>query len=255
MADGFRVRGLAVRRGERLVLDGVDVDIAASSVTGILGPNGAGKSTLLMAMAGLLRYEGLIELEGRSLSQWKPPERARRLAYVPQRSGLSAPLPVRAVVAQGRYPHHGPLAAPRRSDWEAVAHAMERADVTAIAERPFDALSGGEQRRVLLARALATEARVILLDEPTASLDVGHALALHALLRTLARDGYAVAVVLHHLDDARERTDRALLLKDGRVVAFGPSLEVVAADRVRATYGVELIERGGLGFRLPAEGA
>lgn len=248
---GLVVRGLSVWRGGRQVLDGVEAEVPPGAITGVLGPNGAGKSTLLMAMAGLLPFEGKVALDGRDLHAHRPFERARRLAYVPQRSGLSAPLPVAEVVGQGRFPHHGPLAAPSRADREAVVRAMDRADVGAIASRPFDALSGGEQRRVLLARALATEARTIVLDEPTASLDVGHALALHALLRDLADDGYAIAVVLHHLDDARLRTDRAVLLAGGRVVAAGPSREVIDRDRVLAVYGVELIEGGGLGFRLP----
>ncbi len=251
MADGLAVRELRVRRGARSVLRGIDATIPPGAITCVLGPNGAGKSTLLMAMAGLLAFEGAIDLDGRPLHAFKPFERARRLAYVPQRSGLSAPFSVAAVVGQGRFPHHGALASPRRADREAVARAMDRADVTAIAARPFDALSGGEQRRVLLARALATEARTILLDEPTASLDVGHALALHGLLRALADEGYAIAVVLHHLDDARERTDRAILLDAGRVAAAGPSRDVVDHDHVRAVYGVDLVEGGGLGFRLP----
>jgi iron complex transport system ATP-binding protein len=251
MTEGIVVRRLDVSRGARRVLRGVEAEVPPGAITGVLGPNGAGKSTLLMAVAGLLPFEGAIELDGRDLRGFKAFDRARRLAYVPQRSGLSAPFPVASVVGQGRFPHHGPLASPRRIDREAVERAMARADVTAIADRPFDALSGGEQRRVLIARALATEARTIVLDEPTASLDVGHALALHALLRELADEGYAIAVVLHHLDDARERTDRAVLLDAGRVAAAGPSREVVAAERVRAVYGVELVEGGGLGFRLP----
>ena len=248
---GLVVRGLSVHRGKRWVLRDVEADVPPGAITGVLGPNGAGKSTLLMAMAGLLPFEGVVELDGRDLRGWRAFERARRLAYVPQRSGLSAPFSVASVVAQGRFPHHGPLARPRRIDREAVDRALVRADVTAIENRPFDALSGGEQRRVLIARALATEARTIVLDEPTASLDVGHALALHVLLRALADAGYAIAVVLHHLDDARERTDRAVLLDAGRVAAVGPSREVVDAERVRAIYGVELVEGSGLGFRLP----
>lgn len=255
MGEGGEVRlaaeGITVRRGDRAVLSGVDLALRARTITGILGPNGAGKSTLLMALAGLLSVaEGSIHLEGRPLKTWTARERAQRLAYVPQKTALAAPLTVREVVELGRFPHRGAFGAMAAADRRAVDRALEGAYVTHLPHRRFDALSGGEQRRVLLARALATEASTILFDEPTASLDVAHALALHRRLRELAEEGLTIAVVLHDLDDARRCTDRALLLDAGRPVAEGPSPEVVRPEHVRAVYGVELVEGGALGFRL-----
>ncbi len=249
----IRARGVRVRRGAREVLRGVDLDARAGEVTSVLGPNGAGKSTLLRALAGLLPCEGEIEVGGAALLGLSPRARAQTIAYVPQRTQLQSALPVAAVVAQGRYAHTGGLGRPGGADRRAIASALARTGLEALADRAFDRLSTGEQRRVLLARALATGAPTLLLDEPTEALDVGHSLALHALLRSLAEDGRTVVAVLHGLDDARRHTDRAILLQDGAVVAAGPSDEVVSAAPVREVYGVTLREREGLAFALAPE--
>lgn len=248
MPEALRCRGLRVRRGKRVVLHDVDLDAPRGQVTAILGPNGAGKSTLLRALAGLLSFEGSVHVGGRALSELDRIERARSLAFVPQQSLLASSLPVRRVVAQGRFPHRRGLGGLTRADHDAVAKAMARADVQPLADRPFTRLSFGEQRRVLLARGLATGADVLLLDEPAASLDIAHALSLYALLRELAEDGHGVIVVLHHLDAALQHTDHALLLNEGHAVAHGPTPEVIGRGTVRHVYGVEMIEGGGLGF-------
>lgn len=250
----IEAKDLCVRRGARRILDGVAFEARAGDVTAILGPNGAGKSTLLKALAGLLPIErGEVCLEGITLGELNARERATRLAYVPQRTLLSSGLPVATVVAHGRYAHTRGLGRPGPADLEAIASAMERTDVAGLGSRRFDRISTGEQRRVLLARALATEARAILLDEPTEALDVRHALELHELLRELAADGYALAVVLHDLDAARRFTDRATLIDGGAVVRAGATSEVIESDAVREVYGVELLENTALGFSLGSE--
>lgn len=247
----LEARDVTVRRGGREVLVDVSLETVRGAVTGVLGPNGAGKSSLLLAMLGALP-EGLergeVTLEGRPLPSWTADERAQRVAYVPQSTELTAPLTVRSVVAMGRRARRGwaPWSTPRGDG--AVDEAMERTDVAGLAERRFDALSGGEQRRVLLARALATEARVVLLDEPAASLDVGHGLALYARLRELAVDDYALLVVMHDLDDALRFTDRAIMLDGGRVVAAGPTEEVITSERIGKVYGVHMHADAGLRF-------
>jgi iron complex transport system ATP-binding protein len=248
--EGLRAEGVTVARGRRPVLHGVDFAASPGEVACVLGPNGAGKSTLLRALAGLSPFGGRITLDGAPLDRLDARARARRLAFVPQRTALGAALSVETVVGQGRFAHTGGLGRPGAADRRAVAHALERADVARLRHRRFDRLSAGEQRRVLLARALATEARTVLLDEPTAALDVRHALELHALLRELADDGFCLVVVLHALDAARRHTDRATLLCDGAVVASGPTAEVVSPEPVRRVYGVELEEDAALGFRL-----
>ncbi|MCB9597898.1 MAG: ABC transporter ATP-binding protein [Sandaracinaceae bacterium] len=247
----IEARDLTVTRDGRKVLDRVAFHAAAGEVTSILGPNGAGKSTLLAALAGLLPIEaGEVSIGGARLGELTAMQRARRVAYVPQRTELRSALQVETVVSHGRYAHQAGLGRPGPADLEAVEDALRKADVLELRGRRFDHLSTGEQRRVLLARALATQAEVILLDEPTAALDVRHALELHALLEALADDGLCLVAVLHGLDAARRHTRRATLIDRGVVVAAGPSDEVIAPDFVRAVYGVELVEDAALGFRL-----
>lgn len=246
----LQAQNLIVRRGQRRVLDDVHVEAHAGEVLCVLGPNGAGKSTLLKTLAGLLPYEGLVSLAGQSLETIDPRSRARRLAYVPQRSELTSALPVEAVVSQGRYAHGGVLSQPTAQDMEAVTEAISRTRIEALRRRRFTELSEGERRRVLLARALATGARTVLLDEPTGDLDVRSGLELFALVRSLADQGYCVVVVLHQLDDARRFTDRAVLLEAGVVSRRGTAAEVVSPDPVREVYGVELEADAALGFSL-----
>jgi iron complex transport system ATP-binding protein len=246
----LHARDVAVVLGGRRALDGVAFDAEFGTITALLGPNGAGKTTLLRALAGLAAHDGRIELCGTPIAELDARERSRRLAYVPQRSLLTSRLPVHTVVGHGRFAHRGGLARLSHEDRRAIDTAMARADVTHLAGREFPELSHGEQRRVLLARALATEARVLLLDEPTASLDIPHALSLLTTLRALAQDGHCIVAAVHQLDDALRFTDRALLLHEGRQAAFGPSRLVISAENVERVYGVQLVAGGALGFRL-----
>jgi iron complex transport system ATP-binding protein len=234
------VSGLAIARGGRRVVEGVSFAAAPGRVTALIGPNGAGKSTLLKACLGLLPVAGGgARLGGDDLLALPRAARARRIAYVPQRSLLAAGLPVRAVVAMGRYAHGGPLARPRAVDRQAVDAALAATDALDFAERRFDQLSTGEAQRVLVARALATGAGTILMDEPTAGLDLGHALTLLGLIRRLAAEGRTLLVVLHHLDEVREVADRALLLVAGRLQGDGAVAEVLTAEALRSAFGVE----------------
>jgi iron complex transport system ATP-binding protein len=244
---------LTVVRGQRPVLQDLSFTASAGSITVLLGPNGAGKSTALKCILGLLPYQGEVTLGGQPAAALEPRTRARLVAYVPQHSSLDAPLPVRDVVAQGRFAHEGdnPFARPSRSEQAAVEAALARTDLQPLADRLFTTLSYGERRRVLLARALATHAPLLLLDEPTAALDVGHALHLLATLREIARGGTAVVMVLHQLQEAAAVADRALLLAGGRTVGNGAVAEVIAPGPVRAVYGVEMIAGGQFACRLP----
>jgi len=249
-APALSLARVSARLGGRAVLDGIDVEVEHGEVFAVLGPNGAGKSTLLRAAAGLLRVEGEVRLDGHPLHALDRAERARRLAYVPQQSALESPLSVRRVVAQGRYAFGRGLGGLSREDARRVDEALEIADVTELARRRFTELSHGERRRVLLARAIATSARLILLDEPTAALDVAHTLAFFTLLQRLASEGYALFVVLHDLAHVLDHADRALLLRRGAPVASGTVDEVVTPARVREVYGVEMVAGGSIGYRL-----
>ncbi|MGB5374031.1 MAG: ABC transporter ATP-binding protein [Polyangiales bacterium] len=246
---------MSVTLSGRTVLRDIDLEAHPGEVLALLGPNGAGKSTLLKALAGLLPYEGRVEIAETDVAALSPRDRARRISYVPQRSLLRSALSVEEVVALGRYVHGGSFGGMSKSDKEAIDHALLTAHADALRDRIFTQLSVGEQQRVLLARALASDAPILLLDEPTAALDVGEGMAVLRLIRTLAARKHTLIVVLHDLADALSTTDRALLLKDGRVVEQGQTREVISAEPIRAVYGVKLIENARIGFETDSETA
>ncbi|MCX5608213.1 heme ABC transporter ATP-binding protein [Streptomyces sp. NBC_00047] len=217
--------GLHVRLGQREVLAGIDLTARAGEVLALVGPNGVGKSTLLAALAAdLPAASGEIRIDGRPVGDWSAPELALRRSVLPQSAALSFPFPVEDVVRMGRAPWAGtPLA---DADEEAVAAAMAATEVTYFAARPFSALSGGERARVALARVLAQRAPLLLLDEPTAALDLRHQELVLRICRERAAAGDAVVVVLHDLGLAAAYADRAAVLHDGRMAAAGPPAEV-----------------------------
>jgi iron complex transport system ATP-binding protein len=251
MAEGVRLQaeGLTVQRGQRRILSEISFDFSGGQVVALLGPNGAGKSTLLKVLAGLLPFSGRLHLDGREARALDRLERARQVAYVPQHSALDAALPVRQVMAHGRFAHRDQWGRPNRHDQAAIDHAMDLTDTHRLADRAFCRLSYGERRLVLVARALATQARVLLLDEPTAALDVTHALSLVHLLRDLATRGCLILVALHQLNEAAQAGDQALLLDHGRLIALGPAREVIADEPIRSVYGVDLVPAAQFGFR------
>ena len=237
----LRLDGVGYRTGGRPLLEGVDLAVAPGDCLGLIGPNGAGKTTLLRLAAGLLTpTSGGIRLGDRPLDELGRREIARRLGYVPQRPQLDAAFSVRAVVLTGRTPH------PRRFQLETAAdrriadEALARADLVALAERPVTALSGGERQRVAIARALAQRPRLLLLDEPTASLDLRHQHEIMALAAGLARDaGLAVLVSAHDLNLAARYCDRLAVLDRGRLVAEGAPIAVLTPALLAAVFGVE----------------
>jgi iron complex transport system ATP-binding protein len=233
-----RARGAVVRLGGRTVVDAVDLDVCAGEVVALVGPNGAGKSTLLAALAGDVPAAGRIEVAGRSVRAWKPVELARRRAVLPQKAMLSFPFTVGEVIAMGRAPWAGrPESA---SDEDAVAEAMRLTETTGFAGRPFPALSGGEQARVALARVLAQRTPVLLLDEPTAALDLRHQELVLRAARDRAANGAAVVVVLHDLGLAAAYADRVCVLAAGRVRAEGPPREVFTGELLSDVYQHEV---------------
>ena len=228
-------RGVVVRLGTREVLQGVDVDFTSGKWTSIVGPNGAGKSTLLKALAGLLPCGGEVRLLDRPLSSYAGRERARLLAWLGQNESSADDLTVHDVVMLGRLPHRPWLASPGDDDRHAVERALRATQGWDWRERALSQLSGGERQRVLLARALAVEARVLLLDEPLANLDPPHQADWLALTRTLVRDGATVVSVLHELPAALQ-ADEMLVLDQGRVAHHGHCADPSAHRALEAVF-------------------
>lgn len=222
----------------RAAVDGVGLCLSAGELVAVVGPNGSGKSTLLRALLGRQPLAaGSVEIEGRPAAAWSPRELARLVGVVVQREESLFPLTVRETVALGRYAHLGPLGAERPADRLAVAEAMERADVARFAERRTDTLSGGEWQRTRIARALAQEPRALVLDEPTASLDVRHEMEVFELVSRLTRAGTAALIVTHHLNLAARYAQRMVLLDNGGVAAQGTPQEVLRSEVVERVFG------------------
>jgi iron complex transport system ATP-binding protein len=233
-ADGLEVRYAVT---QRLALAGVSARVAAGELVAVAGPNGSGKTTLVRAVTGLVPLSaGSVRVEGRPLGEWRRTDLARVLGVVPQREDIVFPLRVEEAVMLGRYARLGPLGPPGATDHQAVASALARCDAVALARRSTDTLSGGEWQRVRLARALAQEPSVLLLDEPTASLDVRHEMEILELIRDLVDHGLAGLVITHQLNLAARFADRIVLLNEGRVVAEGAPAEVLRKETLDAVF-------------------
>ena len=237
------VRGLDVDLQGRPVLQGIGFEARPGEVIGLIGPNGAGKTTLLRAICQLIgARSGEITWDDRSLADLDHRRRALTMAYLPQGHVIHWPMPVRRLVELGRLPRLGPLSRPAADDALAVDRAMAATDVAPFADRSTATLSGGEQARVLLARALAVEAPILLADEPAASLDPRHALEIMEVLRRTADQGRLVIAVMHELALVARFCDRVVLIDRGRLVADGPTRRVLTPDRLRDVYRIELAE-------------
>jgi iron complex transport system ATP-binding protein len=214
-----------------------DLTLAAGELVAVVGPNGGGKTTLVRALLNLAPLaRGSVSLDGRPIQGWRRGELARIVALVPQREDTPFSWRVEELVGFGRYARRGPLEAMGPDDTAAVDRALVRCDVAELRERRIETLSGGEWQRVRIARALAQEPRLLVLDEPTASLDLGHEMELFELVRRLVADGLAALVVTHDLNLAARYADRMLLLDGGRIAASGPPAAVMQAELLSRVF-------------------
>ena len=218
-------------------LDSVSMTVPRGSFYAVLGPNGSGKSPLLRALLGMVPHQaGQTQVFGRPVSDWDRRALAQEAGVVTQSESVAFPITVRELVAMGRYPYLGALQSETPTDKEAISEAMRMCDVDNLAQRYLSTLSGGEVQRTRVARALAQEPNVLLLDEPTASLDVRHEMEILELLRASAAAGMTVFLITHHLDLAARFADRLLLLDRGRVAAEGEPEEVLREETLKRVY-------------------
>ena len=237
-----RIAGITCRYDAIPALHDLTLAVAPGEIVGVVGPNGSGKTTLLRAIHGLLiPTQGSVLLDGRDVRTLSPREIAAGVASVPQHSRDGFGFSVEEIVMMGRYPHQRPLAADRPVDAAAVRSALERTRTWHLRHRALDALSGGERQRVLLARALAQEPRVLLLDEPTAHLDIAFQLEMMDVVASLREPGgLTVVAALHDLNLAAMYCGRLVLLVAGRIAAMGAPADVLEPERLRAVYGAEV---------------
>lgn len=222
----------------RPALDGISLDVAEGALFALLGPNGSGKSTLLRVMLGeLSTSSGGVTYAGRPSDSWGRREIATQIAFVPQAEPMAFPMTVRALVEMGRYPHTGILGRMGPHDREAIDEAMERAGVAELGGRSIRNLSGGERQRVRIARALAQEPKILVLDEPTAALDLHFEMETFELMRELTEErAFTVVVATHNLNLAARYATRLLLLAEGRIEALGSPEDVITAETIGRVY-------------------
>lgn len=239
MSTTLSLSNVSVKRGKRDIVNNVSLEVNAGEVVALVGPNGAGKSSILATLSGDLTPEkGEATLMNRPTSSHRPMQQARLRAMLLQANQVSFPFSVQQVVDMGRSPWAGQPEEER--DDEAVAAAIDSVEIGHLTSRRFNELSGGEKARVSLARVLAQETPIVLLDEPTAALDLHHQERVMGLIRQLGRDGKSVVVVVHDLNLAAAYADRVALIVEGRVDATGAPGEVITAERISEVYRVDV---------------
>ena len=261
MSALLEASGLQVRLSGRLVLRGVDLSLHAGEMLALIGPNGAGKTTLLRALTGLVAPSaGSVRFDGEDAARVPRSRLAQQLAYLPQGGGSHWAVPVKTLVTMGRLPHLAPWRRPQAEDMAAVERALAVTETAQLAQRQVTQLSGGERARVLLARALAGEPRLLLADEPVSGLDPYHRLEVMEHLQALAHgrtgaEPAGVVVVLHDLTLAARFCDRLVLVDEGELVADGPAEDVLSSERLAEVYRVRAItgREGGQPFIVPWE--
>ncbi len=237
----IEVKDLCFSYGEREVLHGVSFKAEQGEFLSILGPNGVGKSTLFRCVLGLLRdYTGSITVEGRDAKSLSIREAAKLVAYIPQSSHPAFNYSVRDIVLMGTTSGLGTFSTPKKEDVRRVEEALEKIGISHLAERCFHRISGGERQLALIARALVQRAPVLMLDEPTASLDFGNQLLVLTQARELAREGYTVIQTTHNPEQSYMFSDRILALRGGEVLTEGRPKDVLTSDMMRQLYGVEV---------------
>ena len=237
------IRDVVVDYGSIPALQGVSLEVHAGDMAGIIGPNGSGKSTLLRTIARVLRpSRGCVLLDGADVLSWDTKQLARRLGVVAQESPITFEFTALEIVLMGRAPYLGRMQAESEADLAVARQVMEQTDCWQVAQRPITQLSGGEKQRVIIARALAQQPEILLLDEPTTALDINHQVEILDIIARLNRsEGVTTLLVMHDLNLASQYCDYLVVLKEGRVSAVGTPEEVITTETISAVYGAEVV--------------
>lgn len=247
MSLAVQTDNLSFSYNERLVLDGVSLSVEKGDVVGILGPNGSGKTTLLKILSAVLSGSGEVQLNGKDIRAYGRRALSRLFAVVPQESHVDFPFTVAEIVLMGRASYHSSIALEGERDLEVARKSMELTETESIADRYLHELSGGEKQRVIIARALAQEPEILLLDEPAAFLDLKHQVRVFELMRRLNRErGLTIVAALHDLNLAAVFFPRLVMLSGGRIFRDGPPSEVLTEETIREVYGIQVrVQRDG----------
>jgi iron complex transport system ATP-binding protein len=243
MAELYQVQQLSFRYGAVPVLQGIAFVTTAGEIIGIIGPNGSGKTTLLKLLSAILKPEtGEIKFEGVDIRRWSRHDLAQKVAVVPQETIFLYPYTVLEIVLMGRAPFTSLLGFDRPEDLQIARESLEQVGLLSMADRPIQALSGGERQMVIIARALTQQPKVLLLDEPTAYLDIRHQQKIYNLLTRLNKEhGLTVVVVSHDLNLAGQYCHRLMMLSEGKTVADGTPEKVLTKERIEAVYGCQVL--------------
>jgi iron complex transport system ATP-binding protein len=239
--QGINAENLHAGYGMEEVVKAVSCSFGQATFTGIIGPNGSGKTTLLKAFSRVIPSSGILELDGRAVSDYTPPELGMALGYVPQDEGRPFSYTVLQVVLMARYARTSRFSALTPADYDRCHAVLEQTGIANLKDRSIRALSGGEWQRVLIARALAQDTKVLLLDEPTSHLDLTHQSDVLSLMRSLADAGSTIIGVFHDLNLAAHFCDRLIMIKDGQVVADDEPAQVLTPEKIREVYGADVI--------------
>ena len=241
MNPAIDIRNLNFAYGERVVLDGVSVCVERGEMLGVLGPNGSGKTTLLKILSRVLAAGDQVKVNGRDLRSYDRRELSRLFAVVPQENAVNFPYTVTEIVLMGRASHHSPLALEGKTDLEVARKSLELTETHSLADRYLHELSGGEKQRVVIARALAQEPEILLLDEPSAFLDLRHQVQILELMRRLNRERQlTIIAAMHDLNLAALFFPRLLMLNDGKIYRDGSPAEVLTEETIKEVYGIRV---------------
>jgi iron complex transport system ATP-binding protein len=237
----IEIRELSFAYGERVVLRGVQLSMERGEMVGILGPNGSGKTTLIKILSAVLDGQGEVELNGRRIESFGRRELSKLIAVVPQESRATFPYTVAEIVMMGRASYHSPFALEGKKDLDVARASMELTDCLGLSNRYLHELSGGEKQRVMIARALAQEPEILLLDEPSAFLDLKHQVQVFELLRRLNRErALTIVAALHDVNFAALFFPRLVMLRDGMIDCDGPPDDVLTEETIERVYGIRV---------------